>query len=78
MFERPGPATRRVNVFNGVWIIAAFVSKTVVLDLFGFDYRLLRDPFSLTKLGIDLGTLIGFILLYRWLLGLVWKPDSTK
>ena len=65
-------------MFNVAWIVLAFVSQELVLNVANFNYNPFRDPFDIAKLAITYGTLAGFVLVYRWILGLVWKSRSEN
>jgi hypothetical protein len=69
---------KRSGMFNVVWFVLAFVSQELVLDVANFNYNLFRDPFDVAKFAIKFGTLVGFVIAYRWLLGLVWKSRSEN
>ena len=69
---------KRSNMFNVAWIALGLFSQHVVLDLVNFNYNLFRDPFDVAKFAIEFGSGIGFMLAYRWILGLFWKSGSDN
>jgi hypothetical protein len=50
--------------------VAAYAISKLVFSQFGFEYRVFKDPFDLSKFAIDLGVytvlFIGFYRILNW------------
>jgi hypothetical protein len=52
-----------------VAVVLAYTASRVAFALVGFQYSPAGDPFSASKLAIDLGVFVAFFAGFDWLLG---------
>jgi len=58
-------------------VVLAYAASKAAFALFDFHYNPIGDPFSASKLAIDLGVFVVFFVGFDWLLGHL-RPFKPK